>query len=357
MKLPALPFKVPPRVRRILAWSGYPIFYLFCLAVFAYLTFPYEQLKERLIAELESGQKGPAPRVEMDSLGPYWLGGISAKGLRIIMPSTPAAGETAPRPPSKLTFDKVHARLSLLSLLIGRISVSFGATAFGGRIDGDTQTGSDGRKVEATLEGVDIGQFEPLTDLLGGAPVSGTLSGKIDWLVPEGKLSKATGTVALSVADLSIGDGKAKLAGKLALPRLNVGQLELAGEAKGGVLKLEKLGAQGQDLDLQGDGRIVLRDSITDSMADVYLRFRFADGYRNRNDVTKSLFGAPGSTMPGLFELADPRVKASKRPDGYFGWHMAGELRDPRFDAAASGGSFGTGGAPPAGFGARTTVN
>jgi type II secretion system protein N len=359
MKLPALPFKIPPRARQILAWSGYPIFYLFCLAFFAYLTFPYERLKERVIAEMEAGSsKGPGPRVEMDSLGPYWLGGIAASGLRLIMPRTPAPGEPADRPPSKLTFDHVHARVALLPLLIGRVTIAFGAKAFGGHIDGDTHVAAEGRSLEATMDGVDVGQFEPLADLLGGAPLTGTASGKLDWLLPEMKVSKATGTVSVAIADLSIGDGKAKLAGKLALPKLNVGQLELSGEAKSGVLKLEKLGAQGQDLDLIGDGRVVLRDSLMDSIADIYLRFRFSDGYRNRNDVTKSLFGSPGSNLPALFELADPRIKASKRPDGFYGWHMVGDLKDPRFDPSASGGSFGTGAAPPPpGFGARGTVN
>ncbi|HEY3593918.1 MAG TPA: hypothetical protein VGL13_08590, partial [Polyangiaceae bacterium] len=93
MKLPTLGVKLPPlppRVRRILAWSGYPIFYLFCLAFFAYLTFPYDRLKDRIIAEIEAGgARGAGPRVEMDSLGPYWLGGVAANGLRIIFPHTP----------------------------------------------------------------------------------------------------------------------------------------------------------------------------------------------------------------------------------------------------------------------------
>jgi hypothetical protein len=39
-----------------------------------------------------------------------------------------------------------------------------------------------------------------------------------------------------------------------------------------------------------------------------------------------------------LFELADPRIRASKRPDGFYGWHMAGQMKDPRFDAAPTGG-------------------
>jgi type II secretion system protein N len=357
LNLPAVARKVPLPVRRALAWSGYPVFYLACLGLFAYLTFPYDRVKERVIAELESQSSGPsAQRVEVDSLGPYWLGGIAARGFRIITPRP--ATEASDRPPSKLSFDKVHARVRLLPLLIGRVSVSFGAQAYGGHIDGVTYASSDGRRVEATLDGLDIGQFEPLGELLGGAPVTGTLGGIVDWVLPESKLSKATGTLALAIADLSIGDGKVKLAGKLALPRLSVGLLELSAEAKSGVLKIQRLAAQGQDLDLIGEGRLVLRDAPLDSMSDLYLRFRFSDGYRNRSEMTKSLFGSPGSSLPALFELGDPRVKASKRPDGFYGWRMAGELKAPRFDASASGGSFGTG-APgtPAPGGARAPGN
>ena len=34
--------------------------------------------------------------------------------------------------------------------------------------------------------------------------------------------------------------------------------------------------------------------------------------YRGKNDATKGLFGAPGSTIPGALDL-DPKVKHSKR--------------------------------------------
>jgi hypothetical protein len=61
--------------------------------------------------------------------------------------------------------------------------------------------------------------------------------------------------------------------------------------------------------------------------------------------MTKSLFGAPGSSMPALFELADPRIKMSKRADGFYGWHMSGLLKDPRFDPAPAGGGSGAGAA------------
>ncbi len=158
-------------------------------------------------------------------------------------------------------------------------------------------------------------------------------------MLPDQKLSKAVGTLALTVADLTAGDGKTKIAGKLALPKINVGNFELSSEAKDGVLKINKLGAQGQDLDFVGDGKISLRDPFPDSLADLYLRFRFSDGYKSKNEMTKSLFGTPGSSMPALFELADPRIKTSKRPDGFYAWHMSGLLKLARFDPAPAGGS------------------
>jgi type II secretion system protein N len=349
LKLPTVPITLSPRARRILTLSGYPAFYLFCLFVFAYFTFPYERLKERLLVELDAqrGSNPTAQHIEIDSLGPYWLSGVSVKGLKVISPRTP--GPDGDRPPSKLTIDKAHLRVSILPLLIGRVTVSFGASAFGGSIDGWTRANSEGRRIEASLDDVDVGQIEMLGDMVGGLPLSGTMDGSIEWMLPEQKLSKATGTVSLKIADLTAGDGKTKIAGKLALPKLNVGAFELTADAKDGVLKIGKLGAKGQDLDFDGDGKISMRDPFSDSIADLFLRFRFSDGYKGKNDVTKSLFGAPGSSMPALFELADPRIKTSKRSDGFYGWHMAGLLKDPRFDAAPTGGGASSGGAPAGG--------
>jgi type II secretion system protein N len=345
VKLPALPalnITLPPRLKRVLVASAYPAFYMFCLFIFAYLTFPYERLKERILVEFDApkpGKPSSAQHLEIDSIGPYWLSGLSAKGVRIISPRAP--GPEGELPPSKLAIDEAHVRVSLFQLLIGRLTIWFGGKAYGGTIDGWTRTNSEGRVLELALENVDIGQIDAVGDLVSGLPLSGTLKGKLAWALPEQKLAKATGTVALSIADLTAGDGKTKIAGKLALPKLNVGAFELEAEAKEGALKIDKLGAQGQDIDLVGEGKITLRDPFPDSIADLYLRFRFADGYKGKNEMTKSLFGAPGSSAPALFELADPRIRTSKRPDGFYGWHMTGFMKDPRFEPSPTGGSAG----------------
>ena len=116
--------------------------------------------------------------------------------------------------------------------------------------------------------------------------------------MPDLKASKATGSVSLETANVAVGDGKAKLKGLLALPRLLVGGFTIAGDAKDGVLKISKITAGGKDVELQGEGRVQLREQLADSLADLNFRVKINDGYRGKNDTTKSLFGTPGRTPP-----------------------------------------------------------
>ena len=334
LKIPTGGITLSPRVRRIMALSGYPLFYLFCLFVFAYFTFPYERLRERLLVELDAQRQGnpTAQRVEIQSLGPYWFSGVSLKGLSLISPRP--ASEPGPAT-SKLTFDQAHVRVSILPLLIGRVTINFGAKAFDGSIDGWTRANADERRIEASLDDIDMSKMSMVGDMLGGLPMAGTMKGKLEFVLPEQKLAKANGTMSLAISDFAVADGTTKVAGKLALPQMKMGAFELAAEAKDGLLKVTKLGAQGKDLDFAGEGKIALRDPFAYSSADLNVRFRFADGYKTKNEMTKSLFGAPGSNMPALFELADPRIRTSKRPDGFYGWHMVGQVNNPRFEPSA----------------------
>jgi hypothetical protein len=135
------------------------------------------------------------------------------------------------------------------------------------------------------------------------------------------------------------------------LPKVDVGTLTLAAEAKEGILHITKLVAGGKDVEVQGDGRITLRDSASDSLCDAQVRFKINDVYRNKSDMTKTLFGAPGSSAPALFELADPKVKQSRRADGFYGWALRGPLGHIEFSPAGGGGSIN----PQGGLGFRAT--
>jgi type II secretion system protein N len=321
-----------PKYARYADLVLYPLFYLVCLLVFASLTFPYAKLKEHIAQSFNAQQRATAGQQELqiDSMSGHWLSGVHMKGVRLFVGSSEPG-----QPPQKIEVDEATLRYGILSSLFGSGDLTFDVFAFGGEVSGTYETHDKDQAVEVTLENIEVGRVEPLVSALG-APLQGKLGGTVKLLMPEGKASKGSGSVSLEVKDAVVGDGKTKIKGALALPPIIVGTIALAGDAKDGTLKISKLVAGGKDLDLQGEGRISMRELATDSLCDAQVRFKVNDGYRAKNDVTKSLFGAPGSSAPALLELADPRIKQSKRPDGFYAWTIRGPLGRPDLNPAGS---------------------
>jgi type II secretion system protein N len=306
---------------------GYPLFYFVCLAVFLPVTFPYDRLRERIVASFNAGQvAGPGQQeLQVEDMSGYWLSGVRMKGVKLLT-AQPEPG----KPPSALEIEEATARYSLLPMLVGNSSLGFDVLAFGGEASGSYDEHGKGKSVEVTLEGIDLGEVEPLVQMVG-VPLAGKLAGSVRLTMPEGKASKGAGAVTLEAKDVAVGDGKAKLKGAIALPKIDVGAITFSAEAKDGVLKIGKLVAGGKDVDLQGEGRIMMRELAMDSLCDAQVRFKINDAYKAKSDLTKSLFGAPGSNAPGLFELADAKIRQSKRADGYYVWSVRGPLGSPEF--------------------------
>lgn len=328
-----------PKVRKILLWSFFPIFYLVCFVFFAYLTFPFDTLRDQVIVRFSQNQRktGGNKQLEIDKLDSYWLTGIQAKGVRIITPPhVTLAGKQKPR--SELSIDELSARVAILPLLIGRLKINFGVEAFGGTLDGWTRNSSDGRLIEVEMEDLALSKIDPIAQTLG-LPMGGKLGGKANLTLPEGKISKATGSTELTIADLSLGDGKAKIQNTITLPTVDAGDLVVTCDIADGKVSITKFEAQGNDVDFSAEGKITLRDRFADSQGDVYFKFRFSDKYRGKDDKTKALFGAPGSNAPALFELTSTKIRSAKRPDGFYSFRAIGLLRSLSFSAAPTGGS------------------
>ena len=335
------------RLLRVAKWAMYPAFYVACLALFGYLTFPFGLLKDRVIAEFARKGK-PGQRLEIEKLSSYWFSGVEVTNVKLILPpdepapsgfSYPSAGgdfgsgsaAAAPAKETVIALDEAHVRVRILPLLIGRVRVDFWASAMGGEVRGTAPVGGSGGTVEVEVTKVELGKIEPLTQALG-LPLKGTATGKLSLAAVDGKFSKAEGALDLTIADILVGDGKTKIQGLIELPAARVGTLTLTAEAKDGILKVTKLASQGADVELIGDGRITTKEPWNESQADLYLRFKFTDAYRTKSDTTKTLLGDPTSPLPGLIEMQVPKMKKAKRPDGFFGWHMHGALKNPKFD-------------------------
>ena len=338
------------RLLRVAKWAMYPAFYVACLALFGYLTFPFGLLKDRVIAEFARKGK-PGQRLEIEKLSSYWFSGVEVTNVKLILPpdepapsgfSYPSAGgdfgsgsaAAAPAKETVIALDEAHVRVRILPLLIGRVRVDFWASAMGGEIRGTAPVYGSNHDIEAEITQIDLGKIEPLASKLG-VPIKGMATGKLAITLDEGKISKADGTVELTLADVVVSDGRTKIGGLLELPAARIGTLTLTAEAKGGVFKVTKLASQGADVELVGDGRITAsatKDPLNDSVADLYVRFKFTDAYRTKSEMTKTLLGDPTSALPGMIEMQVPKMKKAKRADGFFGWHISGMFKNPKFD-------------------------
>ncbi|HEY3234357.1 MAG TPA: type II secretion system protein GspN [Polyangiaceae bacterium] len=318
-----------PRTRRILRWVGYPLFYLFCLIAFAKLVFPYDRLKERLETSYNSKPGLDDTRLQIGSMSSYWLTGIEAEDVSLI-PTKP--GKEAAKP---TTINHLHASVSVLRWLFGTLRVAFGAEAMGGEVSGNFSNSDDARSLLLEVDKLEFADL-PLVAEAVGLPTSGKLDGEIELEFPQHRLSKAVGTVSLVASDLAVGDGKAKIRDTIALPKLNAGKLELKAEAADGELQIKTFTIRGPDLELTAEGSIRLRDRFQSSMVDMKLSFKFTDQYKNRNDLTRGLFGTTGSNIPGAFDL-DPKNRQAKMADGSYSWRVGGAVGHLSFVPSGGG--------------------
>jgi type II secretion system protein N len=328
--------KIHPRVRKVLRWTVYVVAYLVVFVIFAYVSFPYERLKHRLIASYQAAQTGPyADHLEVDHLSWSWrFPGIVAEGVRLDMAApaerpgmttTVSTGSTPPPLVHEIVeAEEVFVRLSPLDLLTGARSVSFSARALGGEIQGSASDSEAVRSLKVELENIDPGGVPHLAKLIG-LPLRGRISGNIALELPEGRITRADGSLELHGEDLQIGDGKAKLKEMIVLPPIDIGTLNMKAEVGAGRLKITECAATGRDLELSVSGGLRLRQQIDSSLAEFEIKLGFSDKYKYQNEMTKALFGQPDSKVPGLFDTVTKTIFA-KMEDGSYGAKVAGPL-------------------------------
>lgn len=317
--------KLSPTKLKYLRWVSYVAAYLLVFVVFAYVSFPYERLRQYVVSSYNAASVGSDSRLEIDSLTWSWrFPGIVAEGVRLVV--TPPALPEGDKPPAprSLEAQEIFVSGSPLALISGAREASFGAHALEGEIYGFVSDSEASRRFDLQLDQVNPGAVPQLASAIG-LPLSGRLSGSIKLELPEANLSKAEGTVELTAEDLVLGDGKAKIQGLLELPELHMGVFKLKGEVAAGRLKLDECVAQGRDADLSLVGSVRLRQKFENSIADLDLKFSFSEKYKTQSDLTKALFGQADSKVPGLFDTATSTALA-KQDDGSYAARLSGPL-------------------------------
>ncbi|MFI5297415.1 MAG: type II secretion system protein GspN, partial [Polyangiales bacterium] len=337
------------RLKVAAPYVGYTLFFSFALIIFTYLTFPWERVRDKIVSEFEHGQHpGPGqPRqtLTIGSFKPSWFtGAVLTDVVLTTVPTDPS------KPPSVTRIDELRVRVSLGSLFSPAKDLSFQIHAMGGTIEGTVTNvrsaerdatptvakknavpGKDDgpkydRTIRAELEGIDVQQITAIRDAIG-APVGGTLKGKIDLTLGSSRVDHATGTLDLEIADLWVSDGKVPFkipalkaffgSEDITLPQISIGTVPVQISVKSGVAKFDKMSAAGKDLDLGVEGQITLRELLPESDAAIAVHFKFNDTYRKKGDATAGLLLALDS---------EPKLRAGKRADGFYGLKMIGPI-------------------------------
>ncbi len=339
-------------------YAGYSTFFFVALLLFIYWSFPYDRVRDKIIAEFEKSQRVPpgAPRQQLSigKLEPSWLTGIVLKDVALTTyPADPA------KVPSVLRADEIRARVSLGSLFSSAKDLSFSAKALSGTIEGSithklsqNQTPTPGKKdqgpkydrtIKMDLDGIALAELGPLRDAVGTA-VGGTLKGTIDITYGETRIDKANGTVALEVENFWVSDGKTPFkvpalkavfgSEDITLPQIVIGNVPVQINVKNGVATIEKFEGKGKDLELNVDGRVTLRESVNESDLALGLRFKFNDTYKKKGESTAGLL---------LLLDSEPKLRASKRSDGFYALRVHGPLGNPIIAPQPGGGGGGGG--------------
>lgn len=289
-------------------WAGYPVFFLLCFVFFAYKTFPYERLAERLTREAQARGYD----LEIVDLTHSGLTGLSFDDLRVVFPSDEEAS-----PPAEITFDGLTVSTSLFSLMSDTKSYSFDAELGGGEVYGDIAIGEDLLDVDVEIDDINLETLPGLRRFTK-VPLAGTLNGEIVLVMPS-EVEESTGNVALTIDELNIGDGESQVEipgwGGLTLDRADVGNLELVAAIEDGEARVERATAHGKDLELDALGKIRLLRPLKRSEFNLMLRVKIQDAYKERS-----------SKVATMLQLASSGLKAALTTDGAIHYTIGGSL-------------------------------
>lgn len=320
------------KLKRIFKWVGYPIVYMFLLLFFVRVTLPFERARDLIQSRVNGALADTGIYVSIGELGGYWFTGLELRNVTITETLDPIEEGGEPKVVVS-EIDELQASVSPFSLIGGNIAVSFSGLAFGGNLDGELADESGTRSLSLNLEEIDVAAL-PMLDSAMGIPRQGRLTGKIEFLLPEGKIEESTGEFDVTIAGLRLADGKTKIQGMLALPTINAGTLNLEASVIKGNLEIKKLEVSGPDVNATVSGKVKLREPFNRSLAELKVNFGFSGGYKDSNDITKAMLGDSEGKVPGLMDM-DPKVKRAKQSDGTYSWRIAGPFKKLRFTPAS----------------------
>ena len=318
----------------VLSFAGYAGFFVFCFVISAYLTFPYERVRDLLVAKV-AASSSPPPKLSVGDISPHRFTGLTLHAVTLQRDS--AAPGQAPTT-TTITLDELSVRAKPFAFLFGGTGVAFEAKAGQGEIGGSYDAKKDGPShTEVQLDHIDLVKLGVTGP--SSLPITGTATGHVD-ITLSNQAAETQGEIDLHIDGLHLGDAKSDLKlpipgfGQLSLDPIDAGKLELKIAIKEGVATIEKLEANGKDVELSGSGSVRLVPAqLAQSRADLTLAVKFDKRYAERSERMKTRV---------MLLNDNPMVKNATGADGRMRFNLTGTLDNPRAVPAGPGAVPGT---------------
>jgi type II secretion system protein N len=314
------------RQKKLFRWIGYPLLGLIAFALTITYTFPYERLKDQLVAELERDYD-----VSIAKLGPTLVpGGVVIDTM--MLETRPDDGED----PAVLVIDRLRARVGLLRLITGTVKVDVDVRIGEGRLRGEARYGRRGLSARVRTRDMPLARL-PMKAAVG-LPMTGGLALDLDLTLPEMKWREARGSLSLSCERCTIGDGETQIRpraqegaarrgnffaqGGLTVPRIDLGTMRGAIELRDGRGQIDELSAVSADGELHVTGEIELADPVGQSRLPGCIRFRLTEDFEAREPA----FGNTNLWMP----------ERARQADGFYAVPTEGTLANFRWNPRLS---------------------
>lgn len=278
--------------RKWAVFLGYTLFGLAMFLVFFYMTFPFSLLELRLIAAIESGS---GCRLAVGTRGIHFPLRLVWRDVHLDCP-----GQAIP----KWNFQSIDVDVAPLPLLFARQGeVDFRIGVAGGSIVGHATAfrTADGLSLTVKQEGRKLNLSQVgVTGLLD-------LEGEGSWIGPD--LMRGKGNLTFTASGVQV-----KQVGQWTVP---IGEMSFSAihgkiNLRNGMLVVERLTAQGSEVDLASDGgNVILRQPLTGSLLSLTVKATpkgslqqmaslFIQGYSGREPLTVGLKGAIGQPQISL---------------------------------------------------------
>ncbi|MBL8949073.1 MAG: type II secretion system protein GspN [Myxococcales bacterium] len=308
------------RLRSMALWGA--ISFAFFL-VFAWLCLPTRAIAWRIGHEARKA----GYIVDVKDVSVNLLGDITLE--EVTWTFAPSRPDTIP---SKFLIDEVEIDVSFLSLLIGNIDVDVEVRRSEGTITAHYERDSSSSAVK--IEVADLPLYDvPKARQALNVPLMGLFALKVDLEMPGNKFAKANGTIEMTCAACSIGDGEEKLyipgskglKDGTVIPQIDLGTFVGKMTVEKGTAKTEgPMETKSDDVEVSVEGEIDLKDPFPKSRLDLTLKLNLTKSLQDRSEKLRL-----------VFQGADAKSRLDP-PEQGLGYVLSGPLGNPKFKGIKS---------------------